>query len=468
MRSISVAFCAAAIASQGMGAPALGQATCEETQKLLASDGGPQDAFGISTAIDGDRLVVGSLWDDDNGFNAGAMYVYERTDAGWIETAKLLALDGAANDNFGRAVAISGDRVIGGASGENAAGAGSGSAYIFELVEGVWTQVAKLSGQTAGPSDVQGWSASIGGDVAVLSAHRDDDRGFDAGAAYVFERTPDGDWKQTAKLAGSDTNAADEFGHDVFVAGDGSTILIGAHETTQSGADSGSAYVFVRDGGAWAQQAKLFVDEPTSPGSHFGRTVAIDGDRAVIGAPFEHPLNYGAAFVFVRTGSDWAFETKLTADVRTTQEWFGSCVDIDGDTLVSGSFFNSGQEPGSAFIFSRQSGAWEMVGETLASDGANGDGLGRHVGLSNGAVLTTASRDDDRGVNAGALYVFDAECRAPCDADLDDSGSLDFGDVLTFIVAFSSEDPIADIVADGNFTFIDVSAYLTLFSIGCP
>lgn len=445
---------------------ALAQGVCEERQKLIGADVRAQDTFGFGVGVDGDLLVCSSLWDDDRGLNAGSVYVFERRGGAWVEQSKLLASDGAANHNLGRSVSISGGRVIAGASGASIAGAGSGGAYVFEFADGVWTQAARLSGSSAGPNDRQGWSVAIDGAIAVVGAHRDDDRGTDSGAAYVFERDADGVWTQTAKLIGEDTSAGDEFGHAVAL--HAGTILVGAHEADPFGADSGAAYVFGREQGVWVQQAKLSVEETTSPGSHFGRAVAIHADRAVIGAPFEHPLNYGAAYVFERQESGWTLASKLLADVRTAQEWFASSVAIEGDRIVAGSFFNTGTEPGSVFVFDRRDGVWTLVGEAQASDGVNADGLGRAVALSGESLVAGANQDDDRGSNAGSVYVFDSACAPACAADLDDDGTLGFGDVLAFLVAFSEGLPEADIIPDGRFDAVDVNAFLVLFSIGCP
>ncbi len=108
--------------------------------KLLANDGAADDQFGLSVAISGATAIVGARWHDDNGTNSGSAYLFDTTTGRQI--AKLLPNDGAAEDHFGLSVAISGATAIAGAPGDDDNGANSGSAYLFDTKTG--RQIANL------------------------------------------------------------------------------------------------------------------------------------------------------------------------------------------------------------------------------------------------------------------------------------------------------------------------------------
>ena len=163
-----------------------GWATGTETAKLTASDGAGGDNFGYSVAISGDTVVVGAEGDDSY---HGSAYVFEKG-GGWATTstydAKLTASDGASYDHFGRSVAIDGDTVVVGAYYDDDNGSKSGSAYVFEKGGG-WatgTETAKLTASDGASYDYFGYSVAISGDTVVVGAHCDDDNG----SAYVFDR----------------------------------------------------------------------------------------------------------------------------------------------------------------------------------------------------------------------------------------------------------------------------------------
>ena len=100
----------------------------EEVGKLYASDGAAYENFGSSVALDGDTMVTGAFYDDDNGWTSGSAYVFVRDASGdWTEQAKLLASDGAQDDHFGYSGALDGDTVVFGALGDS-------SAYVFRLI----------------------------------------------------------------------------------------------------------------------------------------------------------------------------------------------------------------------------------------------------------------------------------------------------------------------------------------------
>jgi uncharacterized protein (DUF2345 family) len=330
--------------------PGSGWATATETAKLTASDGEASNRFAWSVAISGDTVVIGAYCDDSW---RGSAYVFEKG-AGWAsgsanQTAKLTASDGGFTDGFGYSVAISGGTVVVGAGGDDSF---KGSAYVFEKgagwASGSANQTAKLTAFDGAAADEFGGSVAISGSTAVVGARGDDS---DEGSAYVFVE-PDGGWAtatETAKLTATDGAAPDQFGTSVAI--DGDTVVVGAGNDDSG---KGSAYVFVEPGGGWAtatETAKLTAADGAAP-DQFGTSVAIDGDTVVVGAGNDDS-GKGSAYVFVEPGSGWANMTetaKLTASDGVAEDYFGTSVAIDGSTAVVGARGDDGHK-GSAYVF---------------------------------------------------------------------------------------------------------------------
>ncbi len=324
-----------------------------------------------------------------------------------LQQAKLVADDAAADDYFGHSVAISGDTaLVGSYLADNAGGGNAGSVYVFVRSGGVWSQQAKLVADDAASGDAFGTSVALSGDTALIGASLDDFVGnADAGSAYVFVRSG-GVWSQQAKLAAGDAN--DRFGSAVALSGD--TALVGAPRDSVAGGGSlaGRAYVFVRSGTTWSEQTSLNASDPGAS-DYFGSEVALSGDTALVGAwSDDHAggVDAGSAYVFARSGAVWSQEAKLVADAAAGDH-FGSAVAVSGDTALVGSPAASGS--GRAYVFVRSSGVWSQEAKIQAADG--GDQFGCAVALSGDTALVGSQLDDIQGVpflltEAGSAYVF--------------------------------------------------------------
>ncbi len=262
------------------------------------------------------------------------------------EVKKLLASDAQANDLFGASVAVSGDIAVVGAYWEDAAGSDAGAAYILQRNEDGadnWGEVTKLTASDAQAGDQFGFSVAVSGDTTVVGASAEDAGGTQAGAAYVFQRDQGGadNWGEVKKLTASDAQAGDTFGRSVAVSG--GTAIVGAHQAQASSGNAGTAYVFQRDQGGtdnWGEVKKLTASDAQA-NDLFGASVAVSADIAVVGAYREDAggTDAGAAYVFQRNedGADnWGEVTKLTASDAQAGDWFGFSVALSGDTAVVG------------------------------------------------------------------------------------------------------------------------------------
>ncbi|MBU0617282.1 MAG: FG-GAP repeat protein [Planctomycetes bacterium] len=324
--------------------------------KLTASDGTDYDNFGTAASISAEAIIIGAHFDDDLGQRSGSAYVFERDPNGvWSQVAKLLANDGAAYDLFGSAVGASGDCAVIGAPEDNDNGYASGSAYVFGRdPNGVWTQHAKLLADDGDAADLFGLSVAIDGDIIAVGARDDEALGNWSGSAYVFERDAFGIWHQAAKLLPHDGSAFWSFGESVAISGN--RVLVGATTAFSFAPAGGAAYMFERDpNGAWPEVAQLVSDDIANS-DFFGIAVALDGDIAVVGSENAdyNADDSGAAYVFVRQPDrTWPQVAKIGADDGAYDDRFGRAVGVSGNTAVVGAYYDDdyGQDSGSAYVF---------------------------------------------------------------------------------------------------------------------
>lgn len=265
------------------------------------------------------------------------------------EETKLIASDGNEAEWFGYSVSISGDYIIIGATGVSNNDM-TGAAYIFKRNIDEWNEQAKLMASDGAIGDEFGYSVSISGDYAVLGAQEDDDNGIESGSAYIFSRNGN-TWSEAAKLTAIDGAQNDRFGWSVSISGN--HVIIG---TTAN-----AAYIFEGSGSSWTQKTKLIAVDG-APG--FGQSVAISGDYAIIGAYADDDNGdyAGSAYIFQRVGSDWNQRAKITASDGSINDYFGRSVSIsNGYALIGASGDND--NAGSAYILYRM----EMIGHNRQS-----------------------------------------------------------------------------------------------------
>ncbi len=394
------------------------------------------------------------------------------------QEAYLKASNAEAFDRFGESVAISGNTVVVGAPLEDSGATGvngnitfngmqsSGAAYVYVLTGTTWSQQASLKASNTNPGDLFGWNVAIDGDTIVVGAP--DERGsgtdpqgaqgtnnfVDAGAAYVFVRNGT-TWSQQAYLKASNSGPNDRFGSSVAISGD--TVVLGALQESGNatgvngdGSDNslpfaGAAYVYVRNGVSWSQQAYLKSSSPDI-GDRFGYAVDISNETIVVSARNEDSAavgingdatdnnapESGAVFVFVRNGTTWSQEAYLKSSNSEAFDSFSVSVAIDEDTIVVGACDedgasegvggdtsnNNASSSGAAYVFVRSGTTWSEQ-EYLKASNTNVDDLfGWSVAIDGqnivvGGVLEDSSATDSSGdqldnssPSAGAAYSF--------------------------------------------------------------
>jgi hypothetical protein len=398
-----------------------------EEQSFTGLDSVSNDEFGVAMDMTGDgtRLVITA--------DAGAAaYVFLRSDATWVQEAKLVPIDLAPGDDFGSSywsVSISddGDRVVVGASRDDDIANGSGSAYVFSRSGTDWTQEQKLVASDGGEFDSFGEGVAISGDgtrliVGATDSYNDYVGGVRTGQAYVFSRFGV-TWTEEVILRASDAALNDQFGDGVTISDNGDRVVVSAVYNDDVVGDSGSAYVFSRSGTDWTEEQKLNVTDPEAL-HNFGRLVpdsmSGDGTRIALTAN-RGTLFVGAVYIFSRSGTTWTQEEKIVpSDAVTFDSWgyYGASLSDDGDRVVFSSDnvtigANAGQ--GAVYIFTRSGVTWTEGQKLVASDGAAEDYLANGVTISDTGSLVAVSMpwSPNKGSGEGYAYVFFDESLEP-------------------------------------------------------
>jgi len=277
-----------------------------QTAKLRADLQIEWSEFGFDVEIDGDTIVVSAWHDPTAGFNTGAVYVFRRDGEGWAQEAQLLPGDSDDADEFGIDIAIDGDTILVGTPRDDENGPDAGAVYVFRRVGGVWSQEAILRTPDSSEGDDFGWSVALDGDRALIGAPFHDGDELDAGGAYIFERNGN-TWSEAQRLLPRDPLNGAWFGRAVGIAGE--FLVVGAPRFDRITADGianelfniGVSYVFHRGEEGWVQIAQLRADD-AGEGDDFGWTVAMTEEIVIVGAwldDTEAGVDTGSLYSFV-------------------------------------------------------------------------------------------------------------------------------------------------------------------------
>ena len=258
--------------------------TWDYESKIMPNDSSATDLFGYSVAADGGYLVVGAPRDDDKGKDSGSAYIFKFNGTAWIQEAKLVASDGGIEDAFGTSVDIDNGRIIVGSKENTHSGKiNVGAAYVFRLVSGTWTQEAKLTNGDLGKQyDYFGTDVSIDDERIVVAA-----KGFDlnatvvnVGAVYSFTLN-NGEWILNQRLL-NNNNSNDWFGNSISL--DGSYLAVSCLTCdVGSNTNAGKIEIFYFSDGTW-ENILTYVLSDRETNDRFGSDIEITNNRVIVGA----------------------------------------------------------------------------------------------------------------------------------------------------------------------------------------
>ena len=412
------------------------------------------DNFGNSVSISGNYAIVAAYTEDDvNGSGSGKAYIFNVTTGALLRTLNNPNAYGTSSgDQFGTSVAISGNYAIVGAYAEDDAGAGggtaSGKAYIFNVTTGalLWT-LNNPNAYSISANDYFGWSVSIDGNYAIVGAYTEDDAGgADSGKAYIFNATTGALLQTLDNPNAYSTSVTDAFGWSVAISGNYAIVSV-RYEDDAGGTSSGKAYIFAIDKvtdlayvedinfstgasinmlthkafqpAAVGGQLMKTLDNPnaysTSAGDQFGNSVSISGNYAIVGANLEDDAGgtfSGKAYIYnVTTGALLQTLDNPNAYGTSGTDFFGVSVAISGNYAIVGAYQErdaGGLDSGKAYIYNVTT--WALV-HTLDNPNAysisSDDNFGNSVSISgNYAIVAAYTEDDAGGSESGKAYIF--------------------------------------------------------------
>lgn len=274
---------------------------------------------------------------------------------------------------------------------------------VSSLVSTTETKIVAPNGK---PSDLFGFSVAMSGDTIIAGTPYEDSAAQDAGAAYVFVRI-NGDWLFEQKLVAPDSGAARWFGYSVAI--DGDKAIVGAPQADGNMPGAGAAYAFSRTNGIWTSLPKIVATDG-KPSDMFGHAVAISGNSLLVGCPKSDAsgVDAGAAYVFAWNGSAYAQQKKLLAADAAPNDHLGTAVAMDGETALVGAPDADafGSNSGAAYVFVRAGTLWSQQKKLVSPNGAAGDAFGFAVDLDIDMAIVGAPLANAMGVDSGAAHSF--------------------------------------------------------------
>lgn len=422
-----------------------------ETEPLYSGFPGSNDDFGYSLAVNGSFIAIGARFDDIDGADSGAVYVYNRLGRNFLYAP--FASDVGPDDLLGFSVAIDNWLLYATAPSDDVDGVvDAGSVYVFDLLNnGRFHQ--RLNAPTLSTFGNYGWDVSAGNGLILVGSPSTVVDSVSAGVAHAYSSTT---FNYLTTLMPTDGTPSGFFGGDSAINADYVVVSSSRNDIGTGIGESGSVYVYDFVSGNLLH--KLTPDDPQT-GSQFGNSVAVQGDLIAVGAPFtgDRGLNSGSVYLFDAISGNQI--TKIIADDTDELDWFGRSIAIDSDILVIGAHNKvlPGGGKGSVYIFDINT--FNMIDRVdIPVANGNTDRFGYEVAAGEGDILTSNFNHVVNGIETGAAYLIDAICRA----DINDDGSLDFFDVSELL----NNQP--DYNGDGVFNFFDVSAFINDFNMGCP
>jgi hypothetical protein len=325
-------------------------ANISEYQPMADTAGGFGDNYGYSVVIEGDHVLVGAPTDDVEFVDQGSAHIYRHDGTEWQYVQRLTDSQGAAYDEFGSTVALSGNYAFIASGKDDEVQLNQGTVSVFQFDGVSWNFVQKLVDPAGGEGDYLGYNEiSASGDFLIAGSPFDDIAFTNQGSASIFQYNGS-TWEYMAKLTEADGSAEDWFGMSVSMSGD--YCLIGVPHDDDGGTDRGSAMIFYYNGGSWNFQQKI-SDPQGAANDLFGLSVDIDGANIIVGAQLDDVgiSSQGSACIFRRSATNWIFTQKINDITDDASDYFGASVAISGDYVLVGSI-------GSATLFRKLGAGW--------------------------------------------------------------------------------------------------------------
>jgi hypothetical protein len=366
---------------------------------------------GHAIALDGDKAIVGVPTQDRVQTFLAEEGTQDITFDYTIHEA-VIQLQGEAEDSFGWSIASTDQwAVVGAPTAMTQTSIQGGAVWVFKRSNDDWSFHSRLTPSTIGVGDHFGSSVDIQGNVLVVGSRLADTGNIDAGAAYVFELEGD-QWNWTDRLFAADIDASDQFGYSVAV--DGDRIVVGAiYDEYGEVVNSGTVTVFEKqsgEGSGWEASQTLISDSPEQ-GKRFGHDVSLSQSWLAVSSPVAEQT--GKVYTWRLEGLDWRFKGALAASDTSVGDEFGNSLSIQGTKLVVGAWkhdHNGIWNSGAVYAFEWSDGQWQQQ-KKLVSEANFGsliawNRFGSSVDLDGGNLAVGSAFEDGSGEDSGAVYLF--------------------------------------------------------------
>jgi hypothetical protein len=391
------------------------------TPMATLSDSSPaaDDLFGMSLSMSGDRVAVGAHLDDDGASNSGSVYVFDLSSPA-PQTA-VVSIDNpgpASNDEFGRTVALSGTRLLVGASGDNTGASSAGSAYVFEVLSGTpGVPVASINNPSPSSNEEFGGAVSLSGTLLVVGSSRDDKGANNAGSIAIYDLGAVEPDVPALLIDNPAPTINDYFGG--AVAASGTLVAVAAKQDDAGATNAGTIYIYDTSLPAPGVPLRVIPNPAPQAQDEFGSAIAMAGDLLVVGAPKNNTGGDDAGTVYVfnlASPTPGVPVHVIDNPAPAIGDWFGYSVAISGDRLVAGAPRDDADatNSGRVYVYDLASPTPAVPVTVIGNPApALNDEFGSSVAVSGPYLAVGSWLDDTVGVDAGDVRVYDLSSAQP-------------------------------------------------------
>lgn len=326
----------------------------DQTQKYYPNDGAIEDYFGYSISTYGDFMIAGAHHDSDKGASSGAAYILKRNENAWTLFQKIVPDDGKEADEFGNTVSMYGTWAAICAYLNDDKGINSGCVYLYHFDGTEWKFHSKIFPDNSEPYSMFGITIDMNDNLLIVGAPLQNGFGNDSGTAYIFSFR-NNLWQQEKELKPISLNDLDQYGSEVKITKE--FAFVSAIKDDGKGLNSGAVYVFKNESDSnWVIQQKIAPDDLLQ-GDGFGISLDANESELFIGSYFDDDkgTNSGSVYYYRLINDHWKLIKKIIPDEVNESDAFGSSVSLGQNGLLAGAYSDdtNGFFSGAAYFIPR-------------------------------------------------------------------------------------------------------------------
>ena len=319
-------------------------------QKIIPSDNSNDQFFGKKISYDDGWLAVSAIYDPEFGYKSGAVYLFYFDGINWVEHSKITAFDASAYDRFGYSLDIENNQLVIGAIYDDDNGENSGSVYLYEFINNSWDFTNKITPDFLNDSDLFGYSLALGYGYLAISAPQSDLDISDGGVVNIFSIDSDS-LIDLGCIIPSDLNLYNNFGNQIYI--DEDFMFITSIYDDDLSTNAGSVYVYKLIGSQWNYHSQLFASDGFS-NDNLGISISFDNDWLSVGSyDDDNGINSGSLYLYKLINNNFVEQTKISSSDGSQYDEFSASNSIKNNYLIVGSRLDddNGNNSGSAYLY---------------------------------------------------------------------------------------------------------------------